>query len=175
MRGALSVDGRRKLLPLDCVPTTRLGVMSEECNVGLCAESIAPSSTCAQLQSIFILTMLTLPSVFRHATRSSPRSRTGTGSPSACRHFLDQRRGYPVPALPHRGVLFDATKQLVFFVGQHGGRVPWAVGWRHGHPGAGVRVECEDVILGDAQQLVVVPRDYLKIVLNHLAPAPGCP
>ena len=38
----------------------------------------------------------------------------------------------------------------------------------------GVRVECDDVILGDAQQVVVVPRDYLKIVLNHLA-APGRP
>lgn len=39
----------------------------------------------------------------------------------------------------------------------------------------GVRVECDDVILGDARQVVVVPRDYLKIVLNHLAPAPGRP
>lgn len=37
----------------------------------------------------------------------------------------------------------------------------------------GVRVECDDMILGDARQVVVVPRDYLKIVLNHLAPAPG--
>ena len=37
----------------------------------------------------------------------------------------------------------------------------------------GVRVECDDVILGDAQRVVVVPRDYLQIVLNHLAPAPG--
>ena len=36
----------------------------------------------------------------------------------------------------------------------------------------GVRVECDDVILGDARQVVVVPRDYLKIVLNHLAAAP---
>ena len=39
----------------------------------------------------------------------------------------------------------------------------------------GVRVECDDVILGNAQQVVVVPRDYLKIVLNHLATAPGRP
>jgi 4-hydroxy-4-methyl-2-oxoglutarate aldolase len=39
----------------------------------------------------------------------------------------------------------------------------------------GVRVECDDVILGDAQQVVVVPRDYLKIVLNHLAPIPKNP
>ncbi len=39
----------------------------------------------------------------------------------------------------------------------------------------GVRVECDDVILGDAQKVVVVPRDYLKLVLNHLAPAPGRP
>jgi len=39
----------------------------------------------------------------------------------------------------------------------------------------GVRVECDDVILGDAGQIVVVPRDYLKIVLNHLAPAPDRP
>ena len=39
----------------------------------------------------------------------------------------------------------------------------------------GVRVDCDDVILGDAQQVVVIPRDYLKIVLNHLAPAPGRP
>lgn len=39
----------------------------------------------------------------------------------------------------------------------------------------GVRVECDDLILGDAQQVVVVPRDYVKIVLNHLAPAPGRP
>lgn len=39
----------------------------------------------------------------------------------------------------------------------------------------GVRVECDDLILGDAQQVVVVPRDYLKIVLNHLAPAPRRP
>lgn len=39
----------------------------------------------------------------------------------------------------------------------------------------GVRVECDDVILGDARQVVVVPRDYLKIVLNHLATAPERP
>jgi len=39
----------------------------------------------------------------------------------------------------------------------------------------GVQVECDDVILGDAQQVVVVPRDYLKIVLNHLAPSLGRP
>jgi regulator of RNase E activity RraA len=39
----------------------------------------------------------------------------------------------------------------------------------------GVRVECDDVILGDAQQVVVVPRDYIKIVLNHLAPIPKNP
>lgn len=35
----------------------------------------------------------------------------------------------------------------------------------------GVRVECDDVNLGDAQHVVVVPRDYLKIVLKHLVPA----
>src|SRR5258705_10634186 len=36
--------------------------MSVECSVELCAESIAPSSTCAQLQATCILTMLTCAS-----------------------------------------------------------------------------------------------------------------
>ncbi len=34
---------------------------------------------------------------------------------------------------------------------------------------SGLRIECDDIILGDAQGVVVIPRDYLKIVLNHRA------
>src|SRR5690348_1659857 len=67
-RGALSVDGRGHAVAVALALSTRAGGMSVEWRLELCAESIAPSSTCAQLQRTFILTMLVrMSSVGAHA------------------------------------------------------------------------------------------------------------
>ena len=53
----MSVDGRSHSELVALAPSTRAGTMSVECSDELCAESIAPSSTCAQLQSTTSLTI----------------------------------------------------------------------------------------------------------------------
>jgi len=52
--------------------------MSVECRLELCAESIAPSSTCAQLQRTCIFTMLVRTlGMGAHAGGSNSRMRSG--------------------------------------------------------------------------------------------------
>ncbi len=53
----MSVDGRSHTDDVAFALSTRAGVMSDECSDELCAESMAPSRTCAQLQSITNLTI----------------------------------------------------------------------------------------------------------------------
>ncbi len=57
MRGDLSVDGRGHTVPVALAPSTAIVGMLDECRLELCAESIEPSSTWAQLQATCILTM----------------------------------------------------------------------------------------------------------------------
>ncbi len=59
MRGALSVDGRSHIESVAFALSTRAGTMSDECRLELCAESIAPSRICAQLQGTTVFAMLT--------------------------------------------------------------------------------------------------------------------
>src|SRR5690606_21326540 len=61
-RGALSVEGRSQFLSVASAPPTRAGTKSDECRLELCAESIAPSRICAQLQGMITFAMLTLVS-----------------------------------------------------------------------------------------------------------------
>ena len=55
----MSVEGRGHAVSVALAPSTRAGGMSVECRLELCAESIAPSRICAQLQSTCTFTMLT--------------------------------------------------------------------------------------------------------------------
>ena len=57
-RGDLSVDGRGQTVSVALAPSTGADGMSVECRLELCAELIAPSTTCAQLHLICIFTML---------------------------------------------------------------------------------------------------------------------
>src|SRR3954462_12250961 len=58
-RGALSVDGRSHVFSVASALPTRAGTMSEECRLELCAESIAPSSICAQLHGTITFATVT--------------------------------------------------------------------------------------------------------------------
>ena len=60
MRGALSTEGRSHAVSVAVEPSTLAAGILVECRLELCAESIEPSSTCAQLQAACILTMLVL-------------------------------------------------------------------------------------------------------------------
>jgi hypothetical protein len=55
----LSVDGRSHVLSVASALATRAGTMSEEWRLELCAESMAPSRTCAQLHGTIALATLT--------------------------------------------------------------------------------------------------------------------
>src|SRR5688572_10284081 len=56
-RGALSFDGRGQLVCVAFAPSTCAAGISVECKLELCAESIEPSSTCAQLHAACIFTI----------------------------------------------------------------------------------------------------------------------
>jgi len=56
--GRPAVDGRGQLCSVALALSTCIAGMLLECSVELCAESIDPSSTCAQLQAVCIFTML---------------------------------------------------------------------------------------------------------------------
>src|SRR4051812_5366382 len=57
MRGALSSEGLSHVLSVAVAPSTSAAGMFVECRLELWAESIEPSSTCAQLQCVHILTI----------------------------------------------------------------------------------------------------------------------
>src|SRR6185436_5740156 len=74
MRGALSVDGRSQAEPVAVEPSTSADGMLVECRLELCAESIEPSSTWAQLHAACILTIAYLmPGSGAHAGGSNSR------------------------------------------------------------------------------------------------------
>ena len=76
--GARSVDGRSHSLDVADAASTCAGTMSVECSVELCAESMAPSSTCAQLHRTCTLTMLVRTfALGAHAGGSNSRIRSG--------------------------------------------------------------------------------------------------
>ena len=52
----MSVDGRSQAVPVAVEPSTSPAGMLVECRLELCAESIEPSSTCAQLHAACIFT-----------------------------------------------------------------------------------------------------------------------
>src|SRR4029079_17295452 len=78
--GALSVDGRSHSPSVAPALATWAGTMSVECRLELCAESTAPSSTCAQLQSTWILTML-VRTAGEGAHAGGSKSRISPGGP----------------------------------------------------------------------------------------------
>jgi hypothetical protein len=78
--GALSVDGRNHSPSVAPALATCAGTMSVECRLELCAESIAPSSTCAQLQPTWILKML-VRTAAEGAPAGGSKSRIWSGGP----------------------------------------------------------------------------------------------
>ena len=80
MRGALSRDGRGHAVAVALALSTSAGGMLDECRLDECAESIDPSSTCAQLHAVWIFTMAILSSGAT-AQAGGSNSATSAGSP----------------------------------------------------------------------------------------------
>src|ERR1700756_1814406 len=107
MRGDLSADGRSHAESVAVEPLTLVAVgMLLECRLELCAESIEPSSTCAQLQATCILTIAYLmPGFGAHAGGSNSRISSFGPShaqtkPPASRTGYDLWRREPLSAEP---------------------------------------------------------------------------
>src|SRR5829696_4124567 len=102
MRGALSFDGRTHAVPVAVEPSTSPAGMLVECRLELCAESIEPSSTCAQLHAACIFTMAyVMPGTGAHAGGSNARI-CSFGPIQAQTNPPPSRAGYDLVFLPRR-------------------------------------------------------------------------
>src|SRR6185436_424884 len=125
MRGALSVEGRSQAEPVAVEPSTSADGMLVECRLELCAESIEPSSTCAQLHAACIFTIAYLmPGLGAQAGGSNSRI-WSLGPIHTQMKPPPSRAGYALVFLPRRCAAPGASEGMSTTLPSTSNFQPW--------------------------------------------------